>query len=634
METEDYDVTKIQVLEGLAGIRRRPAMYIGSTDSRGLHHLIYEVIDNSIDEAMAGRCSNIFVILNEDGSVTVEDDGQGIPVAEHPTYKKPGVEIVMTKLHSGAKFDSKTYKVSGGLHGVGLSVVNALSEWLEVRVKRDGKEYFQKYKRGKPDFELEEVGKVEGSGTIITFQPDPEIFEEVKFDFEALKARVREWAFLNRGVKINIRQRNEDGEWEEHVFQYEGGIIEYVKFLNRAKNALHLEPIYFSSKKPGTILEVAMQYTDSYVENIHSFVNNVRTGEGGTHLTGYRAALTRSMNDYAKQRQLLKSADFNLSGDDVREGLTAIISVKIADPQFEGQTKSRLGNSEVKGIVDSIVYEKLSEFFLENPKVAEVCINKAIFAAQARDAARRARELTRRKGFLESLSLPGKLADCSERDPALTELYIVEGPSAGGSAKQGRDRTFQAILPLRGKILNVEKARLEKILRSEEIRILITALGTNIEDEFNLNKARYHKIIIMTDADVDGAHIRTLLLTFFYRKMKPLVENGYVYIAQPPLYRLKKGKEERYAYSETEKDEMLKEMGKGTNLQRYKGLGEMNPHQLWETTMNPENRILKKVTIEDAILADELFSVLMGDAVEPRREFIEQHAKEVVNLDV
>lgn len=634
MPEDDYDVSKIQVLEGLAGIRKRPAMYIGSTDSRGLHHLIYEVVDNSIDEAMAGRCTNISVVLNEDGSVTVEDDGQGIPVAKHPTYKKSGVELVMTKLHSGAKFDGKTYKVSGGLHGVGLSVVNALSEWLEVRVKREGKEYYQKYQRGEPQGELKAVGKADSTGTSITFKPDKEVFEGTEFDFETLSSRVREWAFLNGGVKLTLRRRKEDGELEEKVYQYNGGIKEYVTFINRARTALHQEPIYLSATKSGAILEVAMQYTDTYAESIHTFVNNVSTSEGGTHLTGFRSALTKSMNDYAKEQKLLKSEDMSLSGEDVREGLTAIISLKIANPQFEGQTKSRLGNSNVKGIVDSIVYEKLSEFFLENPKVAEVCIDKAVLAAQARMAARKARDLTRRKGFLESLSLPGKLADCSERDPALSELFIVEGPSAGGSAKQGRNREFQAILPLRGKILNVEKARLERILHSEEIRTLITALGTNIEDEFDLKKARYHKIILMTDADVDGAHIRTLLLTFFFRKMRPLIENGYVYIAQPPLYKLKRGKDERYAYSDTEKDQMLGEMGKGVSIQRYKGLGEMNPHQLWETTMNPEYRTLKKVTIEDAINADELFSILMGEDVGPRREFIETHAKEVVNLDI
>ena len=635
MANEAYDVEKIQVLEGLAGIRRRPAMYIGSTDSRGLHHLIYEVVDNSIDEAMAGHCKEISVDITEDGVVTVEDDGSGIPVAKHPTYKKPGVEIVMTKLHSGAKFDAKIYKVSGGLHGVGLSVVNALSEWLEVRVRRDGKEHFQRYERGAPVSDLKVVGKTDGSGTTVKFMPDSEVFGEIKYDHDSVLLKFREWAFLNKGVRITVKFKREDAEdWEEKTFQYDGGIKEYVQYINRAKNALHPEPIYFSSEKSGTILEVAMQYTDSYAENVHSFVNNINTAEGGTHMTGFRSALTRSMNDYAKQGKLLKDSNFSLSGDDVREGLTAIISLKITDPQFEGQTKSRLGNSNVKGIVDSMVYEKLSEFFLENPKVAEVSINKAILAAQARDAARKARELTRRKGFLESLSLPGKLADCSNRDPAKSELYIVEGPSAGGSAKQGRDRSFQAILPLRGKILNVEKARLEKMLRSGEIKTLITALGTNIEDEFNADKARYHKIIIMTDADVDGAHIRTLLLTFFYRKMKPLIERGYIYIAQPPLYRVKKGKEEVYAYSEREKDEVLEKMGEGASIQRYKGLGEMNPHQLWETTMNPEDRTLKKVTIEDAIRADELFSILMGDAVEPRREFIEEHAKEVVNLDI
>ncbi|MCK4444737.1 MAG: DNA topoisomerase (ATP-hydrolyzing) subunit B [Thermoplasmata archaeon] len=632
--TEDtvYDISKIEVLEGLQPVRKRPSMYIGSTDTKGLHHLVYEVVDNSIDEAMAGNCDEIDVILNEDGSVTVVDNGSGIPVEIHPRFKKSGVEIVMTKLHAGAKFEDKVYKVSGGLHGVGVSVVNALSEWMRVEVRRDGKVHAQEYKRGEPQGDLKEVGTAEGTGTTVIFRPDSEIFDEVVFDYPTVANKMRELAFLNKGVKIVISKAGEEPQQDE--FQYEGGIVEFVKFINANRTALHDEPMYLDSSASGVEVEVAMQYTDSYSENIHTYANNIGTIEGGTHLVGFRAALTRTMNDYAKQENLLKGQDQALSGDDVREGLTAILNIRLPEPQFEGQTKTKLGNSEVKGIVEKIVNKKLGEFLLENPGVGKIAIGKAVLASQARAAARKARELTRRKGFLEGMSLPGKLADCSERDPAKSELFIVEGPSAGGSAKQGRDRTFQAVLPLKGKILNVEKARLDKILKNEEIRTLITALGTNVIDEFEIEKARYHRIIITTDADVDGSHIRTLLLTFFYRYMRPLIEAGYIYIAQPPLYRLSKGKAVTYVYTEKEKDEYLEDNGRGVRIQRYKGLGEMNPDQLWETTMDPEKRMLKRVTIEDAVKADLLFNILMGDAVEPRREFIEAHAKEVVNLDI
>ncbi|TET89160.1 MAG: DNA topoisomerase (ATP-hydrolyzing) subunit B [Methanomassiliicoccales archaeon] len=631
-EDSVYDVTKIEVLEGLQPVRRRPSMYIGSTDTKGLHHLVYEVVDNSIDEAMAGYCNEIDVILNEEGSVTVIDNGSGIPVGIHPRFKKSGVEIVMTKLHAGAKFDDKTYKVSGGLHGVGVSVVNALSEWLKVEVRRDGKKYAQEFRRGDPQGDLKEVGTADGTGTTVTFMPDTEIFEDITFDYPTIMNKMRELAFLNKGVKIAINKLGEEPQQDE--FQYEGGIVEFVRFINANRTALHDNPIYFDSSANDVEVEVAMQYTDAYSENVHTYANNIGTIEGGSHLVGFRSALTRTMNDYARGEKLLKDSDQALSGEDVREGLTAILNIRLPEPQFEGQTKTKLGNSEVKGIVEKIVNKKLGEYLLENPRVGKIAIEKSILASQARAAARKARELTRRKGFLEGMSLPGKLADCSERDPAKSELFIVEGPSAGGSAKQGRDRTFQAVLPLKGKILNVEKARLDKILKNEEIRTLITALGTNIKDEFDIEKARYHHIIITTDADVDGSHIRTLLLTFFYRFMRPLIEAGYIYIAQPPLYRLSKGKSVTYAYTEKEKEEYLKDDGKGVRIQRYKGLGEMNPHQLWETTMDPENRIMKIVTIEDAVKADLLFNILMGEAVEPRREFIEAHAKEVVNLDI
>ena len=629
---EKYDAENIQVLEGLEAVRKRPSMYIGSTDTHGLHHLVYEVVDNSIDEAMAGYCTEINVIVKQDGSVSVRDNGRGIPVGLHPKYKKPALEIVMTKLHAGGKFDNKSYKVSGGLHGVGVSVVNALAVWLTATVEKDGKFYEMRFERGLPVGEMKVSDGAEHNGTTIVFMPDHEIFETIEFDFNVILSRMRELAFLNSGLRITVEI--EGDEESLNVFKYDGGIIEYVKYINRAKNTLHADPIYFSGSKGDTQLEISMQYTDSYREAIHTYANNINTIEGGTHLSGFRAALTRTLNDYAKKNKYLTDKTMSLSGDDVREGLTAIISVKLGEPQFEGQTKTKLGNSEMRGIVESLVNDKLAEFLEENPKIAEISIQKSILSAQAREAARKARELTRRKGFLEGGGLPGKLADCSEKDPAKSELYIVEGDSAGGSAKQGRNREFQAILPLRGKILNVEKARLDKILKNNEIRNLITAFGTNIGEEFDLEKARYHKLIIMTDADIDGAHIRTLLLTFLYRYMKPLIEAGYVYIAQPPLYRVSKGKTEHWVFTDAEKDALLKEKGDGWGVQRYKGLGEMNDHQLWDTTMDPDNRILLLVTIDDAMLADELFTILMGDAVEPRRDFITAHAKDVVNLDV
>ncbi len=637
MNDSSYNAESIQVLEGLQAVRKRPGMYIGSTDARGLHHLVYEVVDNSIDEAMAGYCTHIEVTINEDNSVTVADDGRGIPVGIHPKYKVPAVEIVMTKLHAGGKFDKKSYKVSGGLHGVGISVVNALSEWLVVEIHTGGKIYRQRYEKGLKASDLEVVGETGISGTVITFMPDWEIMEKEPFNFNTLSTRLRELAFLNRGVRITItdmRVAQEDGTHLQASFHYEGGIVEFVKYINRARSALHPDPIYLEGEKGAVQVEIAMQYTSDFSENIHTFANNINTIEGGTHLSGFRAALTRTLNDYARRNNILKEKDAALSGDDVREGLTAIVSVRVPEPQFEGQTKTKLGNSEIKGIVESLMNDRLMEFLEENPKTAEIILQKATLAAQAREAARKARELTRRKGLLDGMGLPGKLADCAEKDPKKSEIFIVEGDSAGGSAKQGRNRETQAILPLRGKILNVEKARLDRALKNNEILSIITALGTGIGDEFDITKVRYHKIIIMTDADVDGAHISTLLLTFFYRYMKPLIESGYIYLANPPLYKIKKGKFEKYVYTDEEKDALLKELGDNVSIQRYKGLGEMNPHQLWETTMNPETRILKKITIVDAVEADELFSVLMGDAVEPRREFIERHAKEVVNLDV
>jgi DNA gyrase subunit B len=628
----DYNASQIQVLEGLEAVRKRPGMYIGSTGPRGLHHLVYEIVDNSIDEALAGYCKNIEVIVHPDNSITVTDDGRGIPVGIHPQYNIPAVEVVLTMLHAGGKFGGEGYKVSGGLHGVGASVVNALSEEFNVQIHLDGKIYQQTYERGKPVTELKVIGNSKKTGTIIRFRPDPQIFEEIVYDLEILSHRLRELSFLNKGLRIVLKDERKN---EEITFLHNGGIVDFVIYLNKNKDSLHPKPIYISNEKDGTQIELAMQYNDGYAENIYSFANNIHTTEGGAHEAGLKASLTRIMNDYGRKYNLIKENTNNLSGEDIREGLTAILSVKIREPQFEGQTKTKLGNSEVRGITEGIVNEGLSTFLEENPPVARKIIEKAINASRAREAARKARELTRRKSALESTTLPGKLADCSVRDPAMSELYLVEGDSAGGSAKQGRDRRFQAILPLRGKILNVEKARLDKILANEEIRAMITAIGTGVGEDFNTEKARYHKIIIMTDADVDGSHIRTLLLTFFYRYMKPMLDNKFIYIAQPPLYRVKKGKEETYVYSDKELERTTSQIEKGNySLQRYKGLGEMNPEQLWETTMNPEKRTILQVTLEDAIAADEIFTILMGDKVEPRREFITTHAKDVRNLDV
>ncbi|MCD4820916.1 MAG: DNA topoisomerase (ATP-hydrolyzing) subunit B [Methanococcoides sp.] len=631
--SDDYDATHIQVLEGLEAVRKRPSMYIGSVDTRGLHHLVYEVVDNSIDEALAGFCKNIDVSINADGSVTVVDDGRGIPVGNHPKYKKSALEVVLTVLHAGGKFDKSNYKVSGGLHGVGVSVVNALSEWMEVEVKRDGKLYYQRYERGAPTSDVTVIGDSKGTGTKSTFMPDSKIFETTEFNYGTLITRLRELAFLNRNIRISITDSREE-ELEQDVFEYEGGIISFVEHLNQSRTALHKAPIYFEREKEGTIVEIAMQYTDSYGEYVYSFANNINTHEGGTHLIGFKTALTRVANDYIKKNNVVKG-DEKLTGEDIREGLAAIISVKLTEPQFEGQTKTKLGNSELKGIVDSMVSEGLSEYMEENPKVAVIIFQKALDARRAREAAKKARELTRRKSALEIGTLPGKLADCSEKDPSVSEVYLVEGDSAGGSAKQGRNRRFQAILPFRGKIINVEKARLAKVLKNNEVLSLITAMGTGIAEDYNIEKARYHKVIIMTDADVDGAHIRTLILTFFFRYMAPLIDAGYVYIAQPPLYRIKKGKAEHYVYSDRELAAKLEEIGENnTYVQRYKGLGEMNPEQLWETTMNPDTRTLLQVTMDDAAAADEMFSVLMGDEVAPRKAFIQKYAKEVVNLDL
>ncbi len=628
----DYDARSITVLKGLEAVRKRPAMYIGSTGPRGLHHLVYEVVDNSIDEALAGFCKKIRVILHTDGSVSVEDDGRGIPTDLHPTQKRPGVEVVMTMLHAGGKFDQKAYRVSGGLHGVGVSVVNALSEWLDVTVWQKGRVFRQRYECGKPAGELEVEGTTERTGTLIRFKPDPKIFEVTDFSFDNLSQRLRELAFLNKGVTIEVHDERSD---KHHIFKYDGGIVSFVEFLNENKNALHRKPIYFARERGDIKVEVALQYNDGYQENIFSFVNSISTHEGGTHLIGFKAGLTKTLNSYGQKNNLLKNGKYTLTGDDVREGLTAVLSVMMTNPQFEGQTKTKLGNSEVRGIVESAVSEGLSEFFEENPSVAKHIIEKCILAARSREAARKARELTRKKSALEAGTLPGKLADCSLSDPRLCELYLVEGDSAGGSAKQGRDRTFQAILPLRGKILNVEKSPLDKVLSNEEIKMMITAVGTGIgEEDFDIGKLRYHKIIIMTDADVDGAHIRTLLLTFFYRHMPELLKQGHIYIAQPPLYRIKKGKTEIYAYNEEERERALERLGrKGVMVQRYKGLGEMNPEQLWKTTMDPERRTILRVTLEDAVEADRIFTILMGDKVEPRRRFIEENARKVKNLD-
>lgn len=629
---ESYGSEKITVLKGMEAVRRRPAMYIGDTGTRGLHHLVFEVVDNSVDEALAGACDHIQVTIHKNGSVSVLDNGRGIPVDIHKEQKKPAVEVVMTMLHAGGKFDNKAYAISGGLHGVGVSVVNALSEWLEVEVYRDGKIYHQRYERGQTKTELKVIGRTTNTGTKVTFLPDKEIFKNTNFSFDILSARLRELAFLNKGLAIDI---TDERTKKVHNFKYDGGIVSFVKFLDENKTPLH-KPIYVAKEGDGVQVEVALQYNDSFEDNIYSFANNINTVEGGTHLIGFKSALTRVINDYVKKNNLLKKEDFSLSGDDVREGLTAVVSVKVRQPQFEGQTKTKLGNSEVKGIVESLLGQELATFFEEHSSVANKICEKAILSARSREAARKARDLVRRKNALESSGLPGKLADCSLDDPKLCELYLVEGDSAGGSAKQGRDRKFQAILPLRGKILNVEKTRVDKMLANEEIRTIITAMGTGIgQDDFDPSKARYHKVIIMTDADVDGAHIRTLLLTFFFRHMKGLIENGYVYIAQPPLYRVAKGKEEHWVYSDEELEKTLKRLGRdGVNIQRYKGLGEMNPEQLWKTTMDPERRTLLQVTIEDAVEADQTFTVLMGDQVEPRRQFIEQNAKYVKNLDV
>ena len=628
----DYGAEQIQILEGLEAVRKRPGMYIGSTSERGLHHLVYEVVDNSIDEALAGYCDHIEVTIEADDSITVVDNGRGIPVDMHESGK-PAVEVVLTVLHAGGKFGGDGYKVSGGLHGVGVSVVNALSTSMDVEVRRDGKIYEISFARGMTKKPLTIVGDSETTGTRVHFVPDPSIFTVTKYSYDTLRHRLRELAFLNHGITIMLSDAREGGKSE--TFHFEGGISSFVEHLNRKKEKLNPKPIYFNGVKGDTVVEIALQYNDSYQENIYAFVNNIHTEEGGTHLAGFKLALTRAANDFARRQGILKEKDGNLSGDDVREGLTCVISLKIREPQFEGQTKTKLGNSEVRGIVDSIVTEGLSEYFEENPVITKRIIEKAIMAQRAREAARKARELTRRKNALEVSSLPGKLADCSIKDPEQAEIYLVEGDSAGGSAKQGRDRRFQAILPLRGKILNVEKARLDRIFANAEIRTMITAFGTGISDDFDLAKRRYGKIIIMTDADVDGAHIRTLLLTFLYRYMKPLIEHGHVFIAQPPLYQIRKGKKHWYTYSDDELAKKLEEVGRDSiTVQRYKGLGEMNPEQLWETTMDPEGRTMLRVDMEDAEEADELFTILMGDKVEPRRQFIEENAKLVRNLDI
>jgi DNA gyrase subunit B len=628
----EYTAKEIQVLTGLEPVRLRPGMYIGSTGPNGLHHLVYEVVDNSIDEALAGVCDAISVFINEDGSVTVEDNGSGIPVETHPQTGKSTVETVLTILHAGGKFNNNAYKVSGGLHGVGVSVVNALSEWLEVKVKRNGKVYRQNFSRGIATSQLEVIGDADGTGTTISFKPDAEIFEDINFNFETLEFRLREMAFLNKGIRILLEDKRTNKKRE---FHYEGGIKAFVQYINKNKTPIHDNIIYFESQKEDCTVELAMQYTENYSENIFSFANNINTQEGGTHLSGFKTALTRAINDYSRKYGFLKEKDENLVGEDAREGLAAVLSVKLMNPQFEGQTKTKLGNSEVRSIVDSLVYENIERFLEENPKDSKIIIEKTLSASRARNAARKARELTRKRSILDNTTLPGKLADCSEDDHTKTEIFIVEGDSAGGSAKQGRDRKYQAILPLKGKIMNVEKARLDRILGFEEIKAMITAFGCGIGSDFNIEKLRYGKIVIMTDADVDGAHIRTLLLTFFYRYMKPLVEGGHIYIAQPPLYKITKGKAMQYAYTDKELEKILQEIGRSNyNIQRYKGLGEMNPEQLWETTMDPEKRIMLKVSVEDAVAADEVFTTLMGDKVKPRKDFIQENARLVKNLDI
>ncbi|MBE6514902.1 MAG: DNA topoisomerase (ATP-hydrolyzing) subunit B [Thermoplasmata archaeon] len=626
---EDYDADSIVALKGLEAVRKRPGMYIGSTDTRGLHHMVFEVVDNGIDEVMAGYATRVWVTINEDGSITVRDDGRGIPTGINHEEGKSALEMCLTDLHAGGKFNQNSYKVSGGLHGVGVSVVNALSEKLIATVHREGKIWMQSYKIGVPDDDVKVIGEADDHGTIIQFWPDKEMFETVTFDYGTLQNRFRNQAFLNKEATIEFEDRRTG---KKEVFHYDGGVSEFVQYLNRSKTPIHPNPIHFSGERNGVIIDIAMQYTDGYNEEIDSFVNTIFTPEGGTHLTGFRTSLTKTINDYGKANNLLK--DITLEGADVREGLTAIVSIKMSEPQFEGQTKAKLGSSVAQGAVSGLMNDKLAEYLLENPSVAQTIVKKAVSAYEGREAARKARDATRRKNVLETNSLPGKLADCSERDPSKCELYIVEGDSAGGSAKQGRDRAFQAILPLRGKILNVEKARPDKLLDHEEIKNLAIAIGGGIGKEFDVSKIRYHNIVIMTDADVDGAHIGTLLLTLFYRQMKPLIEGGHVYIAMPPLYRVYKGKKQVYCYNDEEMAAAMAELGQGANVSRYKGLGEMNPQQLWETTMNPETRIMKKIMIQDAILADQLFSVLMGDDVEPRREFIIEHAHEVINLDV
>lgn len=631
-ESARYEAEDIQVLEGLEAVRKRPAMYIGTTGPKGLHHLVYEVVDNSVDEVLAGACKKIVVIINKDGSITVDDDGRGIPVDEVPGTGQLAIEVVMTKLHAGGKFGGKGYKVSGGLHGVGVSVVNALSTWLEVEVKRDGKRYHQRYEIGAPTTKLIYLGPADRTGTCVKFLPDKTIFEDVNFSFDTLSNRLRELAFLNKGTLISL---TDERGGKHHDFCYEGGIVSFVEHLNHTKDVLHSKPILIKDEREDVSVEVALQYNDSYIETIFSFANNINTQEGGTHLTGFKAGLTRAINDYARSKALLKDKDTNLSGDDVREGLTAVISVKLREPQFEGQTKTKLGNSEVKGLVEQVVGQGINTYLEENPVPARAVVEKCITSARARDAARKARDMVRRQGALDGGGLPGKLADCSDKNPLNCEIYLVEGDSAGGSAKMGRDRHFQAILPLRGKIINVEKARLSRILDNEEVRTIITALGTGISEEFDIKKLRYDRVIIMTDADVDGAHIRTLLLTFFYRYMTALIQEQHIYIAQPPLYHAKKGKSGKYLYNDDELKEFYVAVGgDGVVVQRYKGLGEMDAIQLWETTMNPETRTIKRVEMEDAVAAEEMFSQLMGDKVEPRKQFIQMYAKEVKNLDI
>ena len=633
---ENYDAQQIQILKGLEAVRKRPGMYIGSTGPEGLHHLVYEIVDNSIDEALAGHCSKISVFIEEGNIIRVVDNGRGIPVDIHPVENISALEVVMTKLHAGGKFDKDSYKVSGGLHGVGVSVVNALSEWCEVSVHRLGNIHYQRYKIGVPDEPVKIIGTTSKTGTVVRFQADPTIFDELEYSFDILSNRLRELAFLNKGVEINLTDERITPE-KERCFMFEGGVKSFVEYLNKSKTPLFEEPVYFEFEKDNVIVELSLQYNEGYAETIFSYVNNINTREGGTHLSGFKAALTRTLNDFLKNSKLAKKVDENLSGDDVREGLTCVISVKVPEPQFEGQTKTKLGNSEVRGIVDSIVNERLSTYLQEHPQVIDIILDKSITASKARAAARRARDLTRRKGFLESSGLPGKLADCADKDPRNCEVYIVEGDSAGGSAKMGRDRKFQAILPLWGKMINVEKTRLEKVLSNEKMLPIITALGTNLGDEFNIEKLRYHKVIIMADADVDGSHIRVLLLTFFFRYMMPLVEAGHVYLAMPPLYKIVAAGKSHYVYDDDEKDEYIKTLSvpeEKINMQRYKGLGEMNPDQLWETTMNPETRLMKKVKLEDFVAADEMFTTLMGEDVPPRRKFIEDNALTVSNLDI